>query len=410
MKQQLHNPLLQLAQLQGWLVVIFGVFGFFSWAAVYPIDQGIPGSGFLISKTERIQVVSPKTGYVSKLNKLAGDSVEEGDILFEFDTQILESNLNSLQKSILGIEIANSSLHLALNAKKSQVSALQSEYEVVLNLAKSEYTHDNSLISSKGHQTSEVSPQSSALEGRNRQLSAVRSQYDSALKLVESGFLSANSLANSQIQLSQAEIALLDYKSQVEQDKYRLQSQLSLVQSEILESMARIAQNNQRINELRESMTTIRHEMELSKIRSPTTGKVMNTSIKSAGLNITGGSQIMEIVPDSERLLIDARIPVDYATRAQVGMSVDVMFPTLPGSSTVRIKGKLEYLSADRLIDSQTKQIYLESRVSLDEPAVVDHLSLRAGLPATVMLNTGPRTLLSYITRPLTERIAKGMQ
>jgi HlyD family type I secretion membrane fusion protein len=317
--------------------------------------------------------------------------------------------LNSLQKSIHGIEIANSSLRLALNAKKSQVSALQAEYEVVLDLVKSEFTLDNSLDRSNGHQISDA-PTQSALDGRKRQLSAVRSQYDSALKLVESGFVSANSLATSQIQLSQAETELLDYKSQVNQNKYRLQSQLSLVESEILESMARIAQNDQRINELKESMTTVRHEMALSKIRSPATGKVMNTSIKSAGLNITAGTQMMEIVPDSERLLIEARIPVDYATRAQVGMPVDVMFPTLPGSSTFRIKGTVEYLSADRLTDTQTNQIYLEGRVSLDEQASIDQLHLRAGLPASVLLNTGPRTLLSYITRPLTERMTKGLQ
>lgn len=409
MKRQNHNPLLQLAQLQGWLVVIFGVFGFFGWAAVYPIDQGIPGSGFLISKTERIQVISPKTGYVSKLNKLAGDSVKEGDILFEFDTLILESNLNSLQKSIYGIETANSSLELALNAKKSQISALQAEYEVVLDSVKSEFTPTNSLARSNRLQISEA-PTQSALDGRNRQLSAVRSQYDSALKLVESGFVSANSLATSQIQLSQAEIELLDFKSQVNQNKFRLQGQLSFVESEILELMARIAQNDQRINEIKESMTTIRHEMAMSKVRSPATGQVMNTSIKSAGLNITAGSQIMEIVPDSERLLIDARIPVDYATRAQIGMTVDVMFPTLPGSSTFRIKGTVEYLSADRLTDTRTNQIYLEGRVSLDDQASIDQLNLRAGLPATVLLNTGPRTLLSYITRPLTERMAKGLQ
>lgn len=409
MKQKNDNFLLQMAQLQGWLVVIFGVFGFFGWAAVYPIDQGIPGSGFLISKTERIQVISPKTGYVSKLNKLAGDSVEEGDILFEFDTKILESNLNSLQKSIHGIEVANTSLQLALNAKKKQVLAMQAEYQVVLDSVKSESIRDNSLALTNVDQISNI-PTQSALEGRSRQLSAVRSQYDSALKLVESGFVSANSLAASQIQLSQAEVAYLDFKSQVNQNKYRLQSQLSLVESEILESMARIAQNDQRINELKESMITLRHEIALSKIRSPTLGKIMNTSIKSAGLNITAGSQMMEIVPDSDRLLIDARIPVDYATRAQVGMPVDVMFPTLPGSSSFRIKGTVEYLSADRITDNRTNQIYLEGRISLDDQASIDQFNLRAGLPATVLLNTGPRTLLSYISRPLTERMAKGLQ
>lgn len=336
MKTHTNNPLLRSAQLQGWLVVIFGVVGFFGWAATYPIDQGIPGSGFLISKAERIQVVSPTTGLVAKLQKRAGDNANEGDILLEFDIKPLEANERGVQESIRGTEVSNASLRSALQARDAQVSAL-------------------------------------------------RSQFDSSLKLVDSGFASASSLAT-------------------------IKTQLSLAESEALELKSRIEQNDYRLRELKERIAGIRHEMALSKIHAPATGKIMNTTVKSAGVNITAGSQIMEIVPDSERLLIDARIPVDYATRAHVGMPVDVMFPTLPGSSTVRIKGKLEYLSADRLTDTRTNQIYLEGRVSLDEQTAVDHLSLRAGLPATVLLNTGPRTLLSYITRPLTERMAKGLQ
>jgi multidrug resistance efflux pump len=336
MRQHPNSALLRRAQLHGWLVVIFGVFGFFGWAALYPIDQGIPGAGFLISKAERIQVVSPITGLVARLHKRAGDNVNEGDILWEFDIKPLVSNERGVQESIRGTEVSNASLR-------------------------------------------------SALEARNAQVSALRSQFDSSLKLVDSGFASASSLAT-------------------------IKTQLSLAESEALELKSRIEQNDYRLRELKERIAAFRHEMALSKIHAPVKGKVMNTSVKSDGVNITAGSQIMEIVPDSERLLIDARIPVDYAARARVGMPVEVMFPTLPGSSTVRIKGKLDYLSADRLTDTRTNQIYLEGRVSLDDQTAVDHLSLRAGLPATVLLNTGPRTLLSYITRPLTERMAKGLQ
>jgi multidrug resistance efflux pump len=336
MKKHNNNLLLKSAQQQGWMVVILGFFGFFGWAAFYQIDQGIPGSGFLISKAERIQVISPTTGLVAKLQKRAGDDVNMGEILLEFDIKQLEAGERGVQESIRGTEVSNSSLR-------------------------------------------------SALEARNQQVAALRAQYDSALQLVESGFASANSLAT-------------------------IQNQLSLAESESLELKARIQQNDYRLRELKERIASIRHEMALSKILAPATGKVMNTAIKSAGVNITAGSQIMEIVPNSERLLIDVQIPVDYATRAHVGMSVDVMFPSLPGSSTFRIKGTLEYLSADRLTDNQTNQIYLEGSVSLDEQASIDQLNLRAGLPATVLLNTGPRTLLSYITRPLTERMAKGLQ
>jgi protease secretion system membrane fusion protein len=336
MKPQTTSSLLKQAQFQGWFVIIFGVIGFFVWTAFYAIDQGIPGSGFLISKGERIQVNTPVTGLVTKLERHAGESVNKGDVLLELDTKSLEANERSVQESVRGIEISNVSLRSALLARNAQVSAL-------------------------------------------------KSQYDSSLKLVEAGFASASSLAT-------------------------IQTQLSLAQSETFELKSRIEQNDYRLRELKERMASMHHEMSLLKIHSPATGKVMNLMIKSTGVNIAAGSPILEIVPDSERLLIDVRVPLDYATSSQIGMTVDVMFPTLPGSSALRIKGTLVYLSADRITDPRTNQMYLEGHVELDDQTQIEHLKLRAGLPATILINTGPRTLLSYITRPLTERLNKGLQ
>lgn len=336
MNTQRSHSLLDKAQTQGLFVVIFGLMGFIVWASIYPIDQGIPSSGFLISQAERIQIVAPSSGLVKKIATHAGKSVKKGDILMELDANSQEANERSVQESIRGITISNISLRSALNARNAQVAAL-------------------------------------------------RSQFDSSMKLVESGFASASAMAT-------------------------IQTQLSLAESEALELKSRIEQNDSRLKEFKERIISMRHEISLLTIHAPTAGKVMNMTVKSDGVNITAGSLIMEIVPDSERLLIDARIPVDYATRVNTGMHVDIMFPTLPGSSTYRLKGKLEYLSADRITDTRTSQIYLEGRVSLDDPLQLQGLNLRAGLPATVFLNTGPRTLMSYITRPLTERMAKGLQ
>lgn len=336
MKQRTTSTLLKQAQLHGWGIIVFGVFGFFAWAAFYPIDQGIPGSGLLVSEGERIQVIAPSAGLVTKFEKRAGESVSKGEVLLVLDTKSLEANERSVQESIRGTEISNASLRSALGARKSQVSALES-------------------------------------------------QHESSLKLVEAGFVSASSLAT-------------------------IQTQLSLAQSETFELKSRIEQNDYRLSELKERIASIRHELALLNVHSPATGKVMNLMIKSAGVNINAGSQIMEIVPDSEQLLVDARIPLDYAANVQVGMAVDVMFPTLPGSSTLRTKGKLIYLSADRITDSRSNQMYLEGHVSLDDLSQFEHLKLRAGLPANILINTGPRTLLSYMTRPLTERLSKGLQ
>lgn len=336
MTQRTPNSSLLQAQVHGWLVILFGLIGFLIWAATYPINQGITGSGFLIPKNERIQVITPTTGLVTKLAKHVGDDVDLGNVLLEFDSKPLEANIRSAEESIRGIEISNISLRAAHNARKAQVIAL-------------------------------------------------RTQYDSSEKLVEAGFASPSSLAT-------------------------FKTQLSLAESETFELMSRIEQNDYRLRELKERLTSMKHEMAQLTIYAPASGKIMNMAVKSSGVSFTAGSPLMEIVPNDTTLLIDARIPVEYSTLAHTGMAVDAMFPTLPGSSTMRVKGKLEYLAGDRITDPKTGQTYLEARISLDDQHQIESLKLRAGLPATVLLNTGPRTLLSYITRPLTERMARGLQ
>ena len=94
------SSLLLRAHLQGWFVIIFGFFGFFTWAATYPIDQGIAGTGFVITKAERIGVIAPSSGLVTTLTKQVGDSVKVGDMLVEYESRPQEANLRSIQESI----------------------------------------------------------------------------------------------------------------------------------------------------------------------------------------------------------------------------------------------------------------------------------------------------------------------
>lgn len=324
------------AQRWGWVVLIFGFFGFFVWAASFPIDQGVPGSGFIVSQTGKVNVVSHMTGLVVNVAKKSGDEVQAGDLLIEFDTENLRSSERAIRESLKGLKMSSRSLMLALEARQTQIQSL-------------------------------------------------RLQYESFEKLLDSGFSSVNFLTQVQVQLSLAE-------------------------SEAFQLQSTIDQNNSRKLELEESIRSIKHDMLRHKILSPTDGVVMNLGIRSPGINVTVSTSLLEIVPKNEKLIIDARIPVEFATRLVEGMPVDVMFPTLPGSSMMRIYGELEYLSADQITDSRTGEVYLEGRVRLIDVNDLEVLNLRAGLPAAILINTGPRTLLSYMVRPFTERLAKGLQ
>ena len=68
----------------------------------------------------------------------------------------------------------------------------------------------------------------------------------------------------------------------------------------------------------------------------------------------------------------------------------------------------VEYVSADKIEDSRNQQTYLETKIKIINEKNIE--GLRAGLPATVIIKTGAQTLLSYLVRPFTDRVSRGMQ
>ena len=323
-------------QTKGWIVVIFGFFGVLVWSSFYEIDQGVPGSGYVIPKVEKISILAPVNGIVTAIYGAQGSIVQGGSTVIEFDSKTIESSIKSNLESISGVAKSNAILTKAATARRQQIDALKLQHKSMSNL-------------------------------------------------VDSGFASLNSLA-------------------------AIQSQLSLAESEGLELDSRVEQNISRLKELTEQKESLIHQLSLLSVKAPVSGYLMNLGIKTPGVHVTAGSLLAELVPVSDELIVEVRIPVELGDRISIGHRVDVMFPSLPGSYVKHTSGVLYYLSADRVTDPRTNQTYLDARVSFDSIDLVKLKGLRIGLPASVMISTGPRTMLSYLTRPFTERMAKGLQ
>lgn len=323
-------------EFQGWLVVIFGFFGFIIWSATFSLEKGVSGTGFIISQNENIIVTAPATGLITQLNKKNGDSVLKGEVLLEYNPKPIESSLRATEESIRGLEQSNRTL----------IDALRS---------------------------------------RNEHIESLKLQLKSNQELFNSGFLSANALASQQ-------------------------SQLSVALSDSLEMQSRIEQNESRLKEYKEKITALDQDLNSLKVFSPTSGLVMNANVKATGVSVGAGTVLFELVPDDGQYLIDARIPVDFADRVKPNMTVKVLFPTLEGSKSQHIDGLLIYVSADRITDPKTGIPYFEGKVKIIDAEIMKKLNLRIGLPATIIINTGSRTLLSYILRPFTERFDQGLK
>jgi HlyD family secretion protein/epimerase transport system membrane fusion protein len=141
-------------------------------------------------------------------------------------------------------------------------------------------------------------------------------------------------------------------------------------------------------------------------VRSPVAGKVVNLRFKTEGGVVQRGEAIMDIVPSDDILLIDARIAPNDIDVVHVGLPAQVHLLAYANRTTPRISGVVKSVSADRIIDENTRQPYYLARVEVDRDEVKrkdSSIELVAGMPAEVLIVTGEQTLVWYLVKPFVD-------
>ena len=144
-----------------------------------------------------------------------------------------------------------------------------------------------------------------------------------------------------------------------------------------------------------------------AEIRAPVAGRVMSLQVHAPGAVIQPGQTIAEIVPDSDRLVVEGRLAPNQIENAQAGMAAKVWMSAQSWKEQRPLKGKLAWVSADSVEDKHTGQSYFVARVEIQDTP--DELSKRAalhpGMRAEILLLTGQRTLLDQLVDPLMRNI-----
>jgi HlyD family secretion protein len=124
---------------------------------------------------------------------------------------------------------------------------------------------------------------------------------------------------------------------------------------------------------------------------------------------IAAGQVIMEIVPESDGLQIESRLPPVDIDQVRVGQKALVRFSAFNQRTTPQIDGLVSYVSADLTQDPQTKGAYYTVRMTLpgDQLRRLGNLQLVSGMPAEIFLQTGSRTMMSYLLKPITDQLQR---
>ena len=135
----------------------------------------------------------------------------------------------------------------------------------------------------------------------------------------------------------------------------------------------------------------------------------MGLQVHTIGAVLQPGTVLMEIIPEGDGLIIEAKIsPVDIDAAAY-GLGADIQFTAFSEKKTPKLTGEVSYLAGDSEIDPVLGLPFYTAHITVSEEELLGlgQQELQPGMPATVFIRTGERSPFSYLMKPLTDSMSR---
>jgi HlyD family secretion protein len=138
-------------------------------------------------------------------------------------------------------------------------------------------------------------------------------------------------------------------------------------------------------------------------VRAPADGVVINITKNTPGSVVRQGEDIIVLLPTGGELIVEARLSLQDIDVVSVGQSASLRFSTLNTRTTPEVPGIVTYISADRQVDPITNEPFYTARLKIAEvlPDSIKRSQILPGMPVETYIQTGDRTFLEYLTKPL---------
>ena len=157
---------------------------------------------------------------------------------------------------------------------------------------------------------------------------------------------------------------------------------------------------------------TAEDQLKRTDIRAPQDGVVFQSTANTVGGVITAGDPIMLIVPEADSLLVEAKVEPKDIDHVQIGQPVVLRFSAFNTRTTPELNGTVVRVGADTSTDQRTGQSYYLVRISMtkDEIGRLGDVKLTPGMPVEAFIQTGERTVLTYLVKPLQDQLKRAFR
>lgn len=397
---------------------------------VVRVSGAVIGSGRLAVATSVRRVAHPTGGVIAQVFVKEGDRVRKGEPILRFDNRVTDGSATMLGQTVEQLLANQARLiaerdgaaaiafppSLANNPSLSARAAMEEtrrQFALRRQLRQAEANAARERVRQVQQQIASVIAQRGAA---SRQVALVRPELNAMRELYGRGLVT------------------LSRMNQTERTAVELEGTVSSHDADIAQMRARIAELNQAALEA-EQTTRTQAAQELAAIhaqladqsirslatadaadrsllRAPYAGIVEKLDIAAVGGVVAPAQPVAEIVPDGDPLIVEAMVSPNDIDQLHRGQRAVVRFSGLNRQTTPEVLGEVYFIATEPTVNERTGASFFTVKVRVAENQLrrLGDVSLKSGMPAETFFETGRRSLLSYLFKPLIDQLNRAFR
>ena len=412
----------------GIVVVLLVGFGVGGWAVSTEISGAVIAPGLVVVESNVKKVQHPTGGVVAELRARNGDRVRAGDLLVRLDDTTTRANLAVVVKALDELAARQTRLEAERDgAEKLSFPALLTgrlnDPEVarivhgesrLFELRREARAGQKSQLKERITQLDqEIAGLTAQADSKEREIVLVKREVESLRELWAKNLTPLFRMTQSEREAAKLDGERGNLIANIARAKGRItetEFQVIQIDQDLRSEVARELREIQaKSAELVERKVAAEDLLKRIDIRAPQDGTVFQVAVHTVGGVINPAEPIMQIVPDSDILTVEAKVNGQDIEQLRVGQTALLRMSAFNQRTTPELEGKISVISADLVVDQRTGLGQYVVRIAIPEEQVarLGELKLVPGMPVEAFMQTRPRTVISYLAKPVTDQLAR---
>jgi HlyD family secretion protein len=425
------RPSIRLHLIIGLAVVVVLAGGLGGWAATAEISGALIAPGSIVVESNVKKVQHPTGGVVGEVRAHDGDVVKAGDVVVRLDDTVTKASLAIVTKNLDGLWARAA----RLEAEQQGLDRIvfppmlldRANDPDVKNVMASESKLFEVRTTGRIGQKAQLRERVAQLHEEIAGLEAQERAKDKEIALVEKELVGVRTLYDQHLvqmtrlttlerdaaRLSGERAQYIASRAQARGKITETELQIIQVDKDMVSDVSKdLRETNDKIGEFVERKVTAEDQLRRIDIRAPQDGMVEQSTVHTVGGVITAGDAIMMIVPQADDLQVEAKVNPQDIDKLQIGQKTLLRLSAFNQRTTPELNGIVTRVSPDVTTEQRTGQSYYTIRVKMppEEVARLGEVKLIPGMPVEAFVQTGDRTMLSYLIKPLKDQLMRAFR